>query len=119
MRRPVQSGSRVFIVTSDAGKLCMKVLSNGFPFRRVAGWRIVQLFRNPGNPVHAFRIIGCLVAIDSLKSTASACPGGSLVTRLSAHSPPPPMGFETKQSYKVKASGTTHQTSRIKKKKEI
>ncbi|KAI6020847.1 hypothetical protein PISMIDRAFT_687312 [Pisolithus microcarpus 441] len=49
---------------------------------------------------------------------ASASPGRSLVTRLSARSTPPLMGFETKQSYRAKASGTTHRTSRIKKKKE-
>ncbi|KIK28182.1 hypothetical protein PISMIDRAFT_7693 [Pisolithus microcarpus 441] len=86
----------------------MKVLSDGSPFRRVAGWRVVRSFRNSGGgPVYAFRNIRCLVATDSTKSMAhSSRPSrGSLVTRLSAHSSSPLPGFETKQSYKVKASG--------------
>ncbi|KAI6125840.1 mitochondrial protein Pet127-domain-containing protein [Pisolithus croceorrhizus] len=48
---------------------------------------------------------------------ASVCPGGRLVTRLSAHSSPPLAGFETKQSYKVKASGA-HTGPRGKRKRQ-
>ncbi|KAI6012982.1 mitochondrial protein Pet127-domain-containing protein [Pisolithus marmoratus] len=82
----------------------MKVLGNGFPLRRVARWRVVQTFRNP-SPMHAFRSICRSVTTVSSRTIASVCPGGSLMTRLSAHSPPPLAGFEIKQSYKAKAPG--------------
>lgn len=82
----------------------MKVLGNGFLFPSVGRWRVVRSFRNP-NLVHAFRGVYRSVTTVCSRSIASACSGGSLITRLSAHGSPPITGFETRQSYKAKAPG--------------